>query len=392
MNRRQFAMISLGLATYPSIGAATLAPIARGIVKEDYGWVVRAAERYLSEAPETISVFKAERSPGGIHDYYSEADYWWPDPAKPGGPYIRRDGYSNPAKFTLHRDALILMGVIVPALTAAWKMTRKRRFALAAARHLEAWFVEPATRMNPHLDHAQAVIGINRGRGIGVIDTLQLVEVARAASLLDESSFTFASRNGVVQWFASYLDWLTTSKNGTDERDEANNHGSCWVLQAAVFAQLTGRTEIVDGCRERFKTRLVPQQIEPDGSMPLELARTKPYGYCLFNLDVLATAAHVLSTPGDNLWSYETADGRGIAKALAYMEPYIREKKRWPFKPDVEHFDDLPVRHPCLLFGGLSLNKPDLIAMWKRLDSEPQVAEIVRNFPIRQPFLWIAQE
>ncbi len=40
--------------------------------------------------------------------------------------------------------------------------------------------------MNPNLQYAQAIFGVNKGRGIGIIDTLQLVEVARAATLLDK--------------------------------------------------------------------------------------------------------------------------------------------------------------------------------------------------------------
>ena len=44
-------------------------------------------------------------------------------------------------------------------------------------------------------------------------------------------------------------------------------------------------------CRDRFKTVLVPNQIAADGSFPLELRRTKPYGYSLFNLDAFATTA-----------------------------------------------------------------------------------------------------
>lgn len=151
---------------------------------------------------------------------------------------MRRDGRSNPDKFDGHRDALIAFGRTVPALASLWNLTGEPRFADAAMRHLDAWFINPQTRINPHLNHAQAIIGVNTGRAIGVIDTLQIVEIARAAALFaryDAPGYA-AIRAGVERWFAEYLNWLTTSPFGAAERDEKNNHGSCWLLQAASFA------------------------------------------------------------------------------------------------------------------------------------------------------------
>src|SRR3546814_12699663 len=105
-------------------------------------------------------------------------------------------------------------------------------------RHLQAWFVDPETRMNPDLDHAQAIISVNTGRAIGVIDTLQIVEVARAEALFARRNAQgyAAIRAGVEGWLADYLDWRTTSPCGTEERDEENNHGSCGLLRGDSYA------------------------------------------------------------------------------------------------------------------------------------------------------------
>ncbi|MBE1528241.1 hypothetical protein GGC65_002697 [Sphingopyxis sp. OAS728] len=343
----------------------------------------------LAVPPRTITAIPATRSPAGPQDYYSEGDYWWPDPANPSGPYVRRDGRSNPDKFDGHRDALIAFGRTVPALAALWDLTRDRRFADAAMRHLAAWFVDPKTRMNPNLDHAQAIIGVNSGRAIGVIDTLQIVEVARAAALFarDEAPGYAAIRAGVEGWFAAYLGWLTTSPFGTTERDEKNNHGTCWLLQAASFAALLGRADVLDDARTRLKTIIVPTQIEPDGRQPLELARTKPYAYSLFNLDVLAASAWLLG--GGNLIDWKTPDGRSIGGAIAWMAPYIADKAKWPLPPDIEYWDGFPVRQPSLLFGGIALKRTDWLELWHRLDPDPAIGEVVRNFPVRQPLLWL---
>lgn len=358
----------------------------------DHDRVLRAASRALAQTPVTLTSTVSTRSPGGPHDYYSEGDYWWPDPANPSGPYIRRDGHSNPANFVAHRDALIRLSLAVPALVAAWRLTGDVRFADHAVLHLRAWFIAETTRMNPHLNFAQAITGLNKGRGIGIIDTLQLVEVARAAHILRAASGSFSSedQSAVTQWFRDYLHWLTTSANGVSERDERNNHGSCWLLQCLEFASLTGDQDVIAMARERFKTVILPQQISPDGRQNLELARTKPYSYSLFNLDVLSTIGHVLSQHGENLWQFETAGGSGLRRAVAFMAPYIEDKRRWPYPPDVEYFDQLPVRQVQLLFAGLALPEPGYLDLWRRLDPDPITGEIIRNYPIRQPVLWIS--
>src|SRR5580658_5345081 len=146
--------------------------------------IVSAANHYLSEPPVTITASHSERSQGGLHDYFSEGDYWWPDEKNPNGPYIRRDGFTNPANFDDHRKAMVRFSLIVPALAAAWELTGEKKYADHARRYLHAWFVDSATKMSPNLEYAQAIFRVNKGRGTGIIDTLHLVEPARAATVL----------------------------------------------------------------------------------------------------------------------------------------------------------------------------------------------------------------
>ena len=359
------------------------------VVSFDRARVLQAAQQYLTEAPITITASQSPRSTGGLHDFFSEGDYWWPDPSNPDAPYIQRDGMTNPDNFTDHRKYLMRLSVQVPALTAAWKLTKDKRFAQHAAKHLRAWFLDEATRMNPHLKFSQAIKGRFTGRGIGVIDTIHLVEVARSIEVLESSgALSKADLGGIKKWFADYLQWMTTHQYGIDEREAKNNHGTCWVMQVAMFARLTGNQELQRYCRERFKTVIVPGQIEPDGSLPLEMRRTKPYGYSLFNLDALTTICQILATPQDNLWTFETADGRSVRKAVAFMAPYIRDKKSWPLKPDVMYDADWPMRHSSLLFAGLAYGNRDYLALWQTLKPDSTVEEVIRNFFIRQPVLW----
>jgi hypothetical protein len=391
LSRRQFCVLgsaaSLGLVNgnLHAEGMKGAYPI---VVATDHDRIIKAANSYLSAPPVTVTASHSDRSPGDLHDFYSQGDYWWPDSKNPGGPYIRRDGLSNPSNFNAHREAMVRLSLIVPALAAAWLLTHQKKYADHAERHLRAWFVDPSTRMNANLEHAQAIFGVNKGRGIGIIDTLHLVEVARAATVLGSAS-TLGNLREIQRWFADYLEWMRTSKNGQEERDAENNHGTCWVLQAGEFARFTGNEEVMQWCRDRFRSTLVPKQIATDGSLPLELARTKPYSYSLFDMDVLCGLAQSLSTRKESLWAFTTPDGRGLRKMMEYMVPFIDDKASWPFAHDVEHWDDFPVRNPALLFAGIAYDQPGYVGVWKRLNPDPTVPEVIRNFPIRQPILWI---
>jgi len=357
----------------------------------DRARVLKAANQYLSEKPITITASHSPRSTGGLHDFFSEGDYWWPDPQNPDGPYIQRDGITNPDNFVEHRRALMRLSMQVPALVAAWRLTRDARYAQHAALHLRAWFIDPSTRMNPHLQFAQAIHGRFTGRGTGIIDTIHLVEVARAIEVMVGSgAMTVREHEAIKAWFTAYLRWMTTNQNGIDERDAKNNHGTCWVMQVAAFAHLTGDQKLLDYCRDRFKTVLLPNQLAADGSFPQELRRTKPYGYSLFNLEAMAAVCQILSTAQDNLWTFQLSDGRNMARAMEYMTPFIREKKTWPLKPDVMYDKEWPMRQTSLLFAGLALSRADYLELWKKLPADSNVEEVIRNFFIRQPVLWVS--
>jgi hypothetical protein len=127
----------------------------------------------------------------------------------------------------------------------------------------------------------------------------------------------------------------------------------------------------------------------PDGSFPREMQRTKPYGYALFNLEALATAAQLLSTPPEDLWRFETGDGRGLRRAVAFLFPYVRDKRAWPLPRDVMYHDEWPMRQASLLFAGLALGQTEYVEQWKTLPADSTVEEVVRNFFVRQPVLWV---
>jgi len=398
MDRREFlkALGAVSVGSGALSGASVWAALSEGkapgldLPGHEKGRVLRFADSVLDAVPGSVTANRCQRSAGGPHDFYSEGDYWWPDPNNPDGPYIQRDGMSNPDNFSAHRHAMVRLSRIAAALTAAYWITGEARYAQAAIRHLRVWFLDGDTRMTPHLLYAQAIKGRCTGRGIGIIDTIHLAEVAQSILVLGrEKAIPAVELQGLKAWFSEYLTWINTHPYGQDERKAQNNHGTCWVMQASAFARLVGNDQVLGQCRDLFVNKLLPEQVEADGSFPRELRRTKPYCYSLFNLDVMGIAAHILSNPSQDQWVVENAKGGSLKKAMAFHYPFIADRSKWPFKPDVMYFDLFPVRMPALLFGGMALKEQRYIDLWKRLDGDPINDEVIRNFPVRQPVLWI---
>jgi hypothetical protein len=378
------ANLAFGLSSEPEKSDAF-----RLVAETDRKRVLEASAQYVSRTPLTITAFPAKRSAGGLHDFYSQADYFWPNPKDPNGPYINHDGQSNPENFDEHRKVMVALSIQMPALTAAWLVTGDRRYGQKACAHLRAWFVAPETRMNPNLLYSQAVQGSSTGRSYGIIDTLHLVEVARATSFLTSGMLRAQDAAAVKNWFASYLDWLSHSERGMMERDTTNNHAFCWALQAAEFARLAGDDAARKEVYRRYQEVLLPNQMDASGAFPRELARTKPYSYSIFNFDAMAGLCQSLKGLVPDPPTFQLADGRGLSKAADFIYPYLQDKRAWKWAKDVEHFDDLPVRSPGLLFSGIACHEQKYIDLWKTLNPDPADKEIIRNYPIRQPLLWV---
>ncbi|QOD60940.1 alginate lyase family protein [Polaribacter haliotis] len=350
--------------------------------------VLKNAEQYLTSKPITVTANIAERSSGNKHDFYSEGDYWWPNPNDLEGSYIRKDGLTNPDNFTAHRKAMIRLCEIAGSLGSAYIITKDEKYVEALMPHLKAWYVNEETKMNPNLLFAQAIKGKVTGRGIGIIDTLHLIEVALAIKAIENSTtINTNDLKAVKKWFSDYLSWLTTHKFGEKERNNGNNHSTCWALQVATFADLVNDKTELENCRNFYENTLLPNQMALDGSFPKETARTKPYGYSLFNLDAMVSLCQVLSTENENLFNYKTKEGKNIQLGMEFLYPFIKNKKDWPFQKDVMYWNNWPIKQASLLFVGLNSNEEKYLDLWEDLsyDSTP---EIVRNTIVKNPVLW----
>jgi hypothetical protein len=270
----------------------------------------------------------------------------------------------------------------LPALAAATLIDAPNalRYNASAAAQLQAWFATPETR----LPSAPALKSFEP-----ILDLAPLAEVAVALPFLQLDPTLLTA---VKQWFAGFLAWLTTNRTALLARDERNHHASSWLLQTSAFAVLTRNDAALDENRHRFKTSTIRAQIDANGLFPHELPTENPYRNSLFNLDMLAGVANLLSTRFESVWDHELQDGPGMRSAIARHAFYIRDRIKWPYPADATHFALLPCRRPALVFAGRAFAQADYVTLWRSLTpAQPADPDLLRSFPIRQPILWLPQ-
>ncbi|MEC0230178.1 alginate lyase family protein [Paenibacillus alba] len=272
---------------------------------------------------------------GDKHDYVSIGVYWWPNPDTPDGkPYIQKDGQQNPEINTnkFDRDNFGKTSSGIRTLSLAYFYTENEAYAEYAAKLLKVWYLDAATRMNPSLNYGQSVPGVNEGRAAGIIETLNIFNTLDPATILKGSNYlSDQDFNKFKEWIGDYMKWLMESPIGNDEKNATNNHGNWYDAQVAAYALFSGKPDIAKKVAEESKKRIAAQ-IEPDGSMPRELSRTRSLHYSTYNMDALTQVARLGSKVGVDLWNYKTADGRSILKALEFLSPYISKQKAWEFE------------------------------------------------------------
>ena len=298
--------------------------------------IVKDADKLLKKKIASV-VEKEKLAPSGDkHDYISCAPYYWPDPANPTGPYIRRDGESNKAVLTPDKKNLgsLIYGVV--QLSLAYKLSSDEKYAAKAVDNLRIWFLNPATRMNPNLNFGQTIYGRlgGKGRGAGMIETYRFVELLDGVELLRKSpSFTETDLKNLKKWFDEYLQWMMTSEVGNQEYKAKNNHGTSFDIQAIRYALFVGKEDIARKYLNDFPARRLFAQIEPDGKQPAELIRTKALHYSVFNLLHLLDICSIAKTMNVDLYSMKPEDGRSIAGALEYLAQFAgKPKSAFPYK------------------------------------------------------------
>jgi hypothetical protein len=338
--------------------------------------VLRAAEA-LQQKPGSVMDKQVTPPSGDKHDYVSYATYWWPDPDQPNGlPFIRRDGVTNHeqiAKGDGERKGAMVSAVVT--LTLAGYLTGDEKYSHAAARHLDVWFLDPATRMNPHLEYGQGIPGRVDGRCFGIIDTWTMVELLDAIEVLEHSgSLSQAQSRALDEWFNAYLNWLLESELGKLEQQSANNHGTWYAAQVARLALAVDRPQEAKRVLQTFRDTHLKQMFDEHGMQPHEMARTRSFDYARFNLLALANAARCGDRVGVDLWN-EPRGGAGFKQGVDYLSPYLQFQKPWT--------------HTQITDRQFSPANCRLLLLATAKFGEPGYTEFLQDKELREPGEWM---
>jgi len=322
------------------------------------------ADFAIDKGPWSVTFHQGKAISGDPHDYYSEGPYWWPDLDNPLGPFIRKDGLRNPERFMAHKNGLQNMSQSVALLSMAGYFFDDPEYTDRARYLLKVWFIDDSTRMNPHLDYGQAIPNKSPGRGVGIIDTHRLAKLISAFGFLEASGrWPESEKKELKKWFREYLNWMMTSKNGTDEKKQGNNHSTWWAVQVASYASFTENSEILEMIWDYARNTLIEQQISSDGRFPLEEKRTRSYDYSLFNLNAFSMLFRIAQMYDVNLWNVNNSNGSGIITTMNYLYPYLTEPSSWPGEQIIPHKEREPF---SIIFIGEYTKQQNYIDLYKK--------------------------
>ncbi len=300
-------------------------------IKNPYKSLLKEADKALEFGP--VSVMEKLNTPpsGDKHDYMSLAPYHWPDPTKPDGlPYIRKDGQTNPeVKDYKDKDYLPQLCKHILNLSLAYYFSGDEKYSAHASTLIKVWFLNPETKMNPNMNFAQAIKGVNTGRGAGLIDARNFIKVMDGIGLLKGSKYwSGKEQDGMVEWFSQFLNWMETSKIGIDELKARNNHGAWYDalrLEINLFTNNeTGAMKVLESAQLRLDS-----QMDENGSFPLEMERTTSLHYTVFVMDAFMGIAQMAEHLKVDFWNYKTQSGKSLKMGYDFLQPYLSKKVTW---------------------------------------------------------------
>ena len=298
------------------------------LYRSPYMQILSSAEGLLNSTPVSVMMKNKTAASGDKHDYLSQGRYWWPNPNTADGlPYIRKDGVSNDEEVNaLDRNRLGDMASHVTTLSLAYFFTGDERYAAKAVEQLKVWFLNADTKMNPNLNYGQIVPGQNNnlGRGEGVLDAYSFIEMLDAVPLLTGSeAYSSQVQSDLKAWFSDFLNWLMTSSIAMEEKNASNNHGVCYDVQVAAYANFVGNTTVRDMLIANFWTNRINPQIQADGKQPGELSRTLGYHYSQYNLEHIIDIFQIARNAGVEVGGNSADSFQKVAKAFDFLTPFL---------------------------------------------------------------------
>ncbi len=295
--------------------------------------LVHRADKALNRPVDPVTNKTLLPASGDKHDYYSFGRYWWPNPNTQSGlPYIRRDGVVNTDTKTSATDMqrMDIFAKDIKLLSLAYYFTENPAYADKAIEQLRTWFINPQTKMNPNMNHAQAIPGRFNGRGFGIVDSRNLIGVVDSVELL-KPTLSHQDYTAIVQWFSEFNHWLIHSDNGINEERQHNNHAVWYDAQVVAFSLFTHQPEIAKQRLQVTQTKRIAKQFDKEGKQSAELKRTRPWHYSNFNLQAYSLLGVYGKKLGLDIWSYQE-NGVGLENGYKFIAQYAIKPELWTHK------------------------------------------------------------
>ena len=381
---RRFVLLALGAAGFAHSSAPSMAEPPRTLywegehlariknspanvsseVERALKGLTSQADLALQNGPYSVVDKKLVPPSGDKHDYMSYSRYWWPNPDTDDRlPYVRRDGHVNRKLLSQgDRNRIGSFYDDVEALSLAAYLIDAEKYAPHARLLVRTWFINPKTRMNPNLKYGQAVPGRAEGRGVGIIDTRHFIRVLDAVALLDAlDQFSQDDQAALKRWFAEYLEWLVSADLAMDEKRAKNNHGSWYSAQVARIALFVGRDKLAREIIKDVRDNRISNGIQPNGSQPEELRRTRSLHYSLFNLEALSIVARMGEHVDMDVWGHEDSSGASLQRGFDFVMPYVTKPKEWTY-PQMGEFRLSDSKRRTLYLASSRIGKPEYLA------------------------------
>jgi hypothetical protein len=214
----------------------------------------------------------------------------------------------------------------------------EKKYYNHAIQLIRVWFLDTATKMNPNMNFAQAIKGENVGRGAGLIDARHFIKVIEAIELMNrEGAYPNEDLKNMQVWFADFLQWMQTSKNGKEEMKAKNNHGVWYDALSLSIALFNHQKEAANKIIANAQIRLA-NQMDDNNRFPLEMARTTSFHYSVFVIDAFLKIAKMAEYTGVDFWANTDNSKHTLKAAVDEMVPYLVQEKKWD-GPQIKPFD-----------------------------------------------------
>ena len=346
-------------------------PIQSAILRKE-PWTVDAvrrlraeADKRLREGPWSVTTDRPAGLNLDAHDYYGEAPFWWPDPANPAAPWVRRESHVNPDRFVANKTALSATCDSIFTLGAASFFLDDPRYGRHAAHLINNWFLNPKTRMNPSLEYSEAIRGVNQARG-GTIEGRVFIRAVQGMEFLAQSGQWDAKEAAAThKWFEEYLRWLTRSKVASDERTGGNLRAAWWTAQVAAIASFLDDKAAGQMAYNYYRDSVFPRQVGAEANTPREEERSRSLTYSAFNAEGMATTCRIAQAQGVDLWSTQGKGGATLAAVIEYLAPHLADRKKWD-KGQIAEFETDGIYF--LAFAGMGMKKPEYLTLYHQLE------------------------